>query len=106
MRSTLKAVALAAAMSTVAAGPAAAQEVEGVRSVLAQGQGANANAAEVGAHVAGGAVPPAFTNQLDLYAGIGNRNAWATLDETALDRYFKDTDFDVLPGVEASRDTP
>jgi acyl-homoserine lactone acylase PvdQ len=85
---------------------APAQEVEGFRSVLAQGQGTTAPAGDVAAHVATGAVPPAFTNQQPLYAGLGDADVWANLTEPDLDTYFKDADFGVLPGGEASRAVP
>jgi acyl-homoserine lactone acylase PvdQ len=80
-----------AALTTLAlAAPAHAQDLTGFRSVLAQGQGTNATAADLAANQATDAVPPAFTNQLALYADLATD--WPGLTEGAFDKYFKNTD--------------
>jgi acyl-homoserine lactone acylase PvdQ len=74
---------------------ATAQDLTGFRSVLAQGQGRNATAADLAANQATGAVPPEFTNQLALYADLAVE--WPGLTPDRFDRYFKVTDFGPAP---------
>lgn len=100
----LSGIALAATLALVPAAPATAQQLTGFRSVLAQGQGGTATAADLSANLATGAVPRVFVNQQDLYTGIATK--YPTLTAADLDRYFKDADPGAMPGGEASREEP
>ena len=77
------------------AAPARA-ELQGFRSVLAQGQGTTATAADLSANLVTGAVPAEFVNQQELYSGLST--AYPTLTEADLDRFFKDSDVGAMPG--------
>jgi acyl-homoserine lactone acylase PvdQ len=85
------------------AAPAQA-ELQGFRSVLAQGQGTTATAADLAANQISGEVPPPFVNQQELYTGIARK--YPTLTRSDLDRFYKDADPGALPGGAASTETP
>jgi Penicillin amidase len=82
---------LAAALLGALAAPGSAAEpagyrgdAGGFRSVLSYGQGETADAAEVGAHVAAGAVPESFTDQAGLYnAGIAGSDPGALYKDSS-----------------------
>ena len=99
-----RAAAVAAVLSLVGAGSAGAQvqppgtgDPGGFNNVLAAGQGGNTTLTDLAANQATGAVPPSFTNQLDLYRDLGP----LAPDVTAanLGRFFKPAGF----GVEDAR---
>ena len=94
---------LALAALGVMAAPAGA-ELQGFRSVLAQGQGTTATAADLAANQISGEVPPPFVNQQELYTGIAQ--AYPTLKRADLDRFYKDADPGAMPGGAASTETP
>jgi acyl-homoserine lactone acylase PvdQ len=66
------------------------------RSVLAQGEGQSASAADVAANQATGAVPSRFTDQQPLYVGVMPHAK--TLTSGDLDTYYKNTTFGQMPG--------
>src|SRR6059036_3816278 len=74
------------------------------RSVLAQGEGQSASAADVAANQSTGAVPDTFVNQQPLYVGIMPHAK--TLTAGDLDTYYKNTTFGQMPGGIASVDEP
>src|SRR5437588_7619587 len=88
---------LTVAPASAAAGPPPSVPVfGGFHSVLAQGEGQTVNAADLAAYE-GTANPPAtFVNQQPLYVGV--MPAAATLTQSTLGTYYKDTDFGQMPG--------
>jgi acyl-homoserine lactone acylase PvdQ len=74
------------------------------RSVLAQGEGQQLNALEFGAYQVSGNPPATFTSQQPLYVGVMPQAS--TLIPADLDRFYKRTDFGMLPGGVGSETSP
>src|SRR4051812_3277974 len=99
-------VALLASTGTAVAAdppPVTAPTFGHFRSVLAQGEGQQLNAAEFGQYEATGNPPPTYTNQQPLYVDIMPRASSLTAKD--LDVFYKPTDFGSMPGGVGTTET-
>ena len=98
-------MAAAAGVLTLACAPVAAAQVQppgtgdpgGFHNVLGVGQGGNTSATDLAANQATGAIPPSFTNQLEMYRDLGPLAPGVTASN--LGQFFKPAGF----GVEQAR---
>jgi len=102
-RLVASAAALLALLLPVA--PAAAQDDPGgFRNILSVGQGGSASAVDIARNQADGSIPPAFTNQLEMYRDLTYAAPGLTMGD--LPRFFKPAPFGVPAGEEGSVERP
>jgi acyl-homoserine lactone acylase PvdQ len=106
VRARVLALAVVALAVFLPGGPAKAQVpvFSGFHSVLAQGEGGTTSALDLAGFQAFGTVPPHFTDQQPLYAGI--MPAAARLTAPDIDTYYKSTVFGTMPGATISTEHP
>ena len=114
LRATRLALVGAAAAVLLAAAPALAadpapygrHDAGGFRNILPPGENGTDNAAQLGAFMGTGALPPHWVDQQPLYEGLVYASAKPSFGMAQVDKYYKDATFGVKPGHVESTTTP
>ncbi|MDX6581753.1 MAG: hypothetical protein QOI10_937 [Solirubrobacterales bacterium] len=99
-------VALAAPATAMAQDPFGAHDAGGFRNVLPPGEAGVDNVTQLGAFLAGGALPPHWDDQQPLYDGLMAASASPGFGMSDVGRYYKDATFGVPDGATESTTSP